>query len=305
MLLKNNCYQGDCLDLLKQIDDCSIEAVLTDPPYFLDKLDNHWDRAVVDSTKNMGTVKSLPSGMRFDRAQGKAFYDFYFKVCKELLRVLKPGGYFFSFGPPRLYHNMASAIEDAGFLIKDQLMWLYTQNQPKAQGMQNFIKKMKVDEATKEKLLIEWAGWKTPQIRSNHEPIAMAQKPTDGTFLKNQIVHGVGLVNTNHKVGKDEDKFVSNVLSTSEISDIIDNHFLIAKPNKKEKGEYNTHKTVKPVDVCRQLIRLVTLPGALVLDPFIGSGTTAVAAKQLGRDYIGFDLDPENINISNRRIAEA
>ena len=308
MEINKNClYNGDCVMLLKNMGECSVDAVVTDPPYFLDKLDNHWDKKEVNSKKyqEKGTVTSLPAGMKFDPAQGKAFYTFYVQVAKELLRILKPGGYFFSFGPPRLYHNMASAVEDAGFLIKDQFMWLYTQNQPKAQGMTNFIRKMSgIDEKTKEKLLIEFEGWKTPQVRSNHEPIVMAQKPLEGTFLKNQMKYKVGLVNTKNKVGNANDKFVSNVMSTEGINDIIDSHFLISKPSKKEKGEYNTHKTVKPVDICKQLIQLVTLPGAVVLDPFIGSGTTAVACKQLNRDYIGFDLDEENIKISRRRIDE-
>lgn len=208
---------------------------------------------------------------------------------------------------------MACAIEDAGFLVRDQFIWLYLQNQVKAQGMQNFLKKaVWLTDDQKVQLEKELAGWKTPQIRSNHEPMCVAQKPLDDTFLKNQKEHGVGLMNCNLKVG--DAKFVSNVMSTLTgaydsgddefVADVV-RHFLVAKPSKSEKGEYNDHKTVKPLELCRHLISLTTLPGALVLDPFVGSGTTCIAAKQLGRRFLGFDLNEAHVRICRQRLAAA
>jgi len=301
----NDVYKGDCLDHMKPLADNSVDLCLTDPPYFLDKLDDTWNKEVVDSKKyqNKGTVRSLPAGMKFDRNQGKKFYDFYLRVSKEIMRILKPGGFFLSFSSPRLYHRMACAVDDAGFYVRDQMIWLYTQNQVKAQGMSNFIKKTKgLTQKEKDKYVKEFEGWKTPQIRSNHEPICLAQKSLDGTFLMNQIKHGVGLINCNIKVGNN--KFVSNILSSEKIYEEIDSHFLIGKPRKEEKGDYNDHKTVKPLILCQHLISLTTLPEALVFDPFVGSGTTCVAAKLLNRNYIGFDLDENNIKISKRRLEE-
>ncbi|HIJ60757.1 MAG TPA: hypothetical protein HPP56_09140 [Nitrospirae bacterium] len=90
----NSLLHGDALCLLKQIDDNSIDLVLTDPPYFLDKMDNKWDSERVANIKNLQVVKSLPAGMRFDKEQGKRFYDWYCEVSLELLRITKPGGAF-------------------------------------------------------------------------------------------------------------------------------------------------------------------------------------------------------------------
>jgi DNA modification methylase len=299
----NNIYQGDCRELLDKMHDKGIyvDAVITDPPYGLHFMSGeNWDEKRIHSKANQGLVSSLPSGMKFDPKQGKNFYKFYLEVSEKLIKVMKPGAFFFSFGPPRLYHNMASAVEDAGFHIKDMWEWLYTQNQPKAQSMDHFIDLKDWDEETKNKIKEQLKGWKIPQVRSNHEPIVMAQKPLDGTYLNNQIVHGVGLVNTNIRVG--DDKFVSNVVTT-ETDEIFSGHFLVSKPNKEERKD-NPHKTVKPKTLMRHLISLVTMPGAVVLDPFVGSGTTAVAAKQIGRNYIGFDLNRENVEYSLRRLSK-
>ena len=77
------------------------------------------------------------------------------------------------------------------------------------------------------------------------------------------------------------------------------------KPTKKEKGDYNDHKTVKPLAICEYLIQLSSFSQhAVVLDPFVGSGTTAVAAKKLGKDYIGIDSSEKYVKISERRIRE-
>lgn len=117
---------ADALDILPLIESNSIDVVLTDPPYFLDKLDNNWDHEEVSNQNNQYTIKSLPAGMKFDREQGKRFYSWYYTISKEIYRLLKPGGFFFSFSSPRLYHRMASAIDDAGFGIRDAFIWLYT-----------------------------------------------------------------------------------------------------------------------------------------------------------------------------------
>jgi len=143
----NKIVCGDSLKLLPRLAANSIDVVLTDPPYFLDKLDNNWDYHKVSNKRNQYAVKSLPSGMKFDREQGNRFYAWYLDVSKEIFRVLKPGGFFFSFSSPRLYHRMASAIDDAGFEIRDGFMWLYTQNQAKAMSVDHFIKKLKISES--------------------------------------------------------------------------------------------------------------------------------------------------------------
>ncbi len=299
----NKIICSDTLELLPKIEDNSIDVVLTDPPYFLDKLDDSWNYEEVSSQKNQYTIKSLPAGMKFDRDQGKKFYKWYLKISEEIFRVLKPGGFFFSFSSPRLYHRMASAIDDAGFEIRDTFMWLYTQNQAKAMSVNHFIKKMNVDEEIKEEIKEKLDGWKTPQIKSCFEPIAMAQKPTDQTYLNNILKHEVGMFNTNVKIG--ENMYPANVFTVDNINALIDKTFLLPKPTKKEKGDYNDHKTVKPLAICEYLIKLSAFSeNAVILDPFVGSGTTALAAKKLGKNYIGIDANKKYVKISERRLKE-
>ncbi len=306
--MKNNKFVNkiicaDALELLPQIEEGSIDVVLTDPPYFLDKLDNNWNYEKVSNQSNQYTIKSLPSGMKFDREQGKRFYAWYADISKEIFRILKPGGFFFSFSSPRLYHRMASAIDDAGFEIRDVFMWLYTQNQAKAMGIDHFIRKINIDEKAKEKIRVKLNGWKTPQIKSCFEPIAMAQKPTDRTYLNNMLKHDVGLLNTNVRIG--DNMYPANVFTIDSINELIDKAFLLSKPTKKEKGEYNDHKTVKPLAICEYLINLSAFSkNAIVLDPFVGSGTTAVAAIKSGKNYIGIDANEKYVKISERRIKE-
>lgn len=299
----NKIICADTLELLPQIESDSIDVVLTDPPYFLDKLDNNWDYEEVSNHNNQYVIKSLPAGMKFDKEQGKKFYVWYLKIAEEIFRILKPGGFFFSFSSPRLYHRMASAIDDAGFEIRDVFMWLYTQNQAKAMGVDHFIQKMNIDEKAKEKIKEKLNGWKTPQIKSCFEPIAMAQKPADQTYLNNMLKHEVGLLNTNIKIGNN--MYPANVFTVNSINELIDKTFLLPKPTKLEKGEYNDHKTVKPLAICEYLIKLSAFSkNAVILDPFVGSGTTAVAAKKLGKNYIGIDANEKYVKISEKRLKE-
>jgi len=299
----NKIICADALKLLPQIEKNSIDVVLTDPPYFLDKLDNNWNHEEVSNQNNQYIIKSLPAGMKFDREQGKRFYAWYLDISKEIFRILKPGGFFFSFSSPRLYHRMASAIDDAGFEIRDAFMWLYTQNQAKAMGVDHFVRKLDLNEKAKEKIRAKLNGWKTPQIKSCFEPIAMAQKPVDQTYLNNMLKHKVGLFNTNVRIG--DNMYPANVFTIDSINALIDKAFLLPKPTKKEKGEYNDHKTVKPVAICEYLIKLSAFAkNAVVLDPFIGSGTTAMAAKKLGKNYIGIDINEKYVKIAEKRLKE-
>jgi len=299
----NHLFCEDALQFLPNLASNSIDLVLTDPPYFLNKLDNNWNTTKVSKTDNLWVIKSLPAGMKFDREQGRRFYKWYNVVSRELFRVLKPGGYFFSFSSPRLYHRMVQAMDDAGFEIRDGFIWLYTQNQPKAMSINHFIDRLDMSEPEREELKTRFHNWKTPQIKSCFEPIAMAQKPLDGTFLENMTKYEVGLMNTAVKIG--DDMFPANVVSTELMNSTIDRAFLVAKPKPREKGGFNHHKTVKPLSLCEYLIKLVVFSkDGVILDPFIGSGTTAVAAQRLGVNYIGCDINAEYLDIARRRLED-
>lgn len=294
---------ADVLETLPLMPPAWIDAVITDPPYFLDKLDNEWtpERTARRVYKKQ-TVHNLPPGMKFDPAQGRRFYEWYIEVSRELFRVLKPGGFFFSFSSPRLYHRMACAVEDAGFHIRDCFMWLYTQSQPKAMSLQRFVDRMPMGEAEKAAIKSRLKHWKTPQLKSCFEPILVAQKPCDGTFLDNMLKHQTGLFNTEARIGAE--MFPANVLVVEGVEETLNKYFLIPKPTAEERGSYNSHQTVKPLALCEYLIQLCTVAGAVVLDPFLGSGTTIVAARNLGRRYVGIDINPEYVEIAHRRLQE-
>ncbi len=302
----NKVSYGECVDMMKKMSANSIDMVCTDPPYFLDGLGNDWNKESLDTKGSSAVVGNLPKGMKFDRNQSKKFNEFYSKVSAEVFRILKPGGAFVSFSSPRLYHSMAMAIEDAGFEIRDMLGWIYTQSQVKAFSQDHIIDKDKTLTAEqKNKLKETCTNWKTPQLKPAIEPMCLAVKPIEGRYIDNFQKYGTGLMNTSDETKTGEGFFPSNILTTEEVEESMDRVFLVSKPNKTEKGDYNTHLSVKPVQLISHLVKLFTKENAIVLDPFMGSGTTGVACVQSKRRYVGFDINQEYIKIAERRIREA
>ena len=215
---------------------------------------------------------------------------------------MKPGAYFLSFSSPRLYHAIAMSCEIAGFEIRDMINWNYTQSMPKGMSMNHIIQKMKISEEEKAKLIEEYTDFKTPQIRSCFEPICVAMKPIGKlTFIKNELQFKTGLLDFSQKVGADKDRVPANIITTEEYNDVYDKNFLVSKPGKKEKGEGNSHITVKPVALMEHLVQLFSKKGSLVVDPFLGSGTTALACKNTGRKCIGIELNKEYYEIALAR----
>lgn len=197
---------------------------------------------------------------------------------------------------------MASAIDDSGFEMRDCFIWLYTQNQPKAMTLHHFINKSNITVREKEKLNRKFKDWKTPQVKSCHEPIAMAQKPLDGTYVENSLKHNVSLINTQIRQGVHKNMFVSNIMTCEYINHRVDKVFLVDKPKAKEKGTFNNHKTVKPLALFKYLVSLTAKKGSIVLDPFIGSGTTALACKERNCQFIGVEINRQYIDIALKRL---
>jgi site-specific DNA-methyltransferase (adenine-specific) len=289
-----------CLDGMKKLPENSIDMVCTDPPYFLDGLGDDWNKGKLDKKGASSVVGNLPKGMKFDRKQSRKFYEFYSEVSKEIFRVLKPGGAFVSFSSPRLYHSMTMAVEESGFEIRDMLAWVYTQSQVKAFSQDHIIEKDKTKSREQKDNLKELCkDWRTPQLKPAIEPMCLAVKPIEGRYIDNFEKYGTGLLNTSDET-KVDGKFPSNVMTTQE--GVLDTVFLVKKPTKAEKGDFNTHLSVKPLELVEHLIKLFTKDESIILDPFMGSGTTAVAAVKSNRKYIGFDINQEYIDISNKRV---
>ena len=440
---------GDCLVELKNLPDNSIDACITDPPYELGFMGKAWDSTGV--------------AYRID-------------LWKEVLRVLKHGGHLLSFGGSRTYHRMACAIEDSGFEIRDQIMWIYGSGFPKSLNIGKAIDKtqgnerevigkkggtyadIKRDKETGQdglhggiarerprvevydtKGTSEWEGWGTA-LKPAHEPIVLARKPlSEKTIVENVLKWGVGgLAIDNCRIKTDDDlaknyksvrksddvmgervgkfgfrqgkdseceatestalgRFPANIIhdGSDEVIDLFPNtiskwgkqgkskgsplfgwdkqnaidtekfignfgsasrFFYCAKANKSERDkglsemeesitgiknasgrsyktkcrncekeirydgregrcmcknpdEYypdvkgkNNHPTVKPLALMKYLITLVTREGQVVLDPFMGSGTTGMACKELRRNFIGIEMNKDYHEIAQKRI---
>jgi len=258
-------------------------------------------------------------------------------------KLLKPGGHLLAFSASRNYHRMAVAIEDGGFEIRDQMMWLYGSGFPKSHNIGKNVDKTLGNVGKN-----EWEGWGTA-LKPAHEPIAVGRKPiSESTVAKNVLKHGTGAINIDaSRVESDEDvegRFPANIMhdgsdvvqdifpknkNTRHMSykrsggDFIDGipnqeekswfvteegsaarYFYCPKVSKKERGENNKHPTVKPRELMKYLVRLVTPKGGTVLDPFMGSGSTGMAAKDLGFDFIGIEKSEDYFKICQERIEQ-
>lgn len=283
-----NIRRGDCRLELPKLESASVDFVCTDPPYFIDGMGDEWDAdRLHNKASKAGVVGGLPVGMKFDREQGKRLYDFLLPVCQELFRVLKPGAYCCVFSQARLYHRTAMALEDSGFEVRDMLGWCYT-GQAKAFSQSHFVKRRKdLSEAERERIIKELDGWKTPQMTPCIEPIVLAQKPKEGTFVDNWLKWGVGLMNANERL---DGAFPKNLIYVDKSERRNDCDFKVE------------HLTPKPVKLISHLIRLFTRENQVVLDPFMGSGSHGQAALQSGSDFIGFELDEGYYELCKRRL---
>jgi site-specific DNA-methyltransferase (adenine-specific) len=201
---------GDCLEVLKGMADDSVDAVVTDPPYGLSFMGKRWDYDV-------------PS----------------VEIWAECLRVLKPGGYLLAFAGTRTQHRMAVRIEDAGFEIRDLIMWVYGSGFPKSLDVSKAIDKragaerevlqtipdrwagkgavlQRATQALAESVDItapatpearQWSGWGTA-LKPALEPITVARKPFPSTVAANVLEHGTGALNVDGcRVGAGADDF--------------------------------------------------------------------------------------------------
>ena len=417
---------ADCIEAMKAMPDNSVDSIVTDPPYELGFMGKSWDA----------------SGIAFN-----------VEVWREALRVIKPGGHLIAFSGSRTYHRMAVAIEDAGFQIRDQIMWVYGSGFPKSHNIAKQLDKLAgvkgevIGEKTgkgyssqQEKNLEhgfreykaglphehadlneyalasdeakQWDGWGTA-LKPAHEPMVLARKPVIGTVANNVLTFGVGGLNIDgSRVGSEggtklvegdfvpvpeEEKvyglghknyafgkpveglgrfpanfihdgsdevvalFPSNVRGGAGATNIglvsfdVSNKnlgqkltsqagladsgsaarfFYCAKASKRDRNEglegfeakrdhdgradggvggdnprnrtnnakLNHHPTVKPVTLMQYLVRLVTPPNGIVLDPFMGSGSTGKACAYEGFEFIGIDQSAEYVAIAQARI---
>ena len=374
---------GKMEEELRKLPDNSVDSVVTDPPYGISFMSKKWDYDV-------------PSAAMWE----------------EVYRVLKPGGHLISFSSARTYHRMAVEVEDAGFEIRDQIMWVYGSGFPKSHNIGKGVDKKLGNERTvvgdnpnhrtSEALFelgfqggkgdgkvtkgsSEWEGWGTA-LKPAHEPMVLARKPFKGTVVDNTLKWGVGGINvdasrvpteetiTTHSNGKgctgdggiyghfanqqggqsagqELGRFPANFIHDG--SDEVVEHFpdkagaqapvkgdepshtkqnaiygdysmvegkpmavrdnlgsaarffyvpKVSKKDRNEGGVDNKHPTVKPTDLMHYVIRMVTPAGGVVLDPFMGSGSTGKAAVRNGYEFIGIEMEQSSFDVAKARI---
>jgi site-specific DNA-methyltransferase (adenine-specific) len=274
-------YNEDCLVAFQRLRDNSVDFIATDPPYFLDGMDNEWsDKELKKKQSKAGAIGGLPVGMKFDPEQGKRLEHFFERVSNNALRVLKPGGFMVAFSQGRLFHRLAIGAENAGFEIRDMLVWEHNGGQGKAFTQDHFVRKMKIPADEKERIIRKLQNRRTPQLRPKFEAVLLAQKPKQGTFVENWLEWRTGLIETQFDVQQ------STV-------------FHYKKPHK---AKLIDHMTVKPIDLMTRLIEVFSVKGQTVLDPFLGSGSTGVAALEAGRKFIGFEIEKRYFDMAAKRL---
>jgi len=229
----------------------------------------------------------------------------------ECLRVLKPGGHLVAFGGTRTWHRLATAAEDSGFEIRDSLVWLYSSGMPKSLNVQRDLA-----HAGHESLGQQWSGWGSA-LRPAHEPVVLARRPLEGTMVNNVVTWGLGPLNlaglSVPDPGSNESpRWPANVHLDDESARALGAHkgqdpsraFWVSKPNAQERVVVDgiAHPTVKPLELMRRLVRMVTPTEGTVLDPFVGSGTTLEACALEGLRGIGIERDDDYVPLIQQRM---
>lgn len=298
-LKRNNIYKGNSIKLIKEIPVSTVDLILSDIPYGIsyddwDILHNNTNSALGGHSK--AQIKNSAFKRRgkplngWSEADKKIPYE-YQKWCskwaKSWLDVLKPGGSCFIFAGRRYAHRCIVALEDSGFTFKDMLSWDKGNAVHRAQHVSSvFNRRHDISNAEK------WKDWRLANLRPEFEPILWFQKPyrVGTTITDNILRYGVGAWNE-----KAIQKYnIGNYRSSANIFKVettIEDH--------------RYHEAQKPLNLMKLLIEMTTRPGQLVVDPFMGSGTTCVAAKELSRGFIGMELEPQYYEIAQKRISNS
>ncbi|HZG52171.1 MAG TPA: site-specific DNA-methyltransferase [Pyrinomonadaceae bacterium] len=288
----NKITLGDCLKHIPQLTDKSIDLFLSDIPYGI-SLDD-WD--VIHNNTNSALLGKSPaqegkSGFKrrgkpingwaqSDRNIGLEYQNWCMDWATKVYPKMKDGSSLFVFGARRTIHRVINAFEDSGFLLKDVLAWKKPSAHHRAQRLSIVLERRNLIEESR-----KWDGWRLGNLAPIWEPIAWFMKPykIGGTITDNILENEVGAMNT-------EECNIDGGSPTNLLSFGFRN------------DEVRIHEAQKPLDLIEHLIKLTTRKNQLVIDPFMGSGTTAVAAKALDRSFIGFEKNPEFYEDSTKRL---
>ena len=290
----NNITCGDCRLHLPKLTDKSIDLFLSDIPYGINLAD--WD--VLHANTNSALLGQSPAqvGKSGFKRRGKPINGWsqadrnigleYQQWCQEwtdmIWPLMKNGSSLFVFGARRTIHRVVNAFEDSGFLLKDVLAWNKETAHHRAQRLSVvYERRGLIAEAE------AWKGWRLGNLAPVYEPIAWFMKPykIGGTVATNVLENDLGAM---------------NITACQNIGISPTNLLTFGF----QRDERKIHEAQKPLNLIKFLIDLTTKKQHVVLDPFMGSGTTAVAARELDRNFIGFEIEPKFHQESHRRLRE-
>ncbi len=293
--MKSILYNDDCINGLRNILVNSVDVCITDPPYNYEFIGHKWDANEIERRlnriqnsktliKNIPYGSGLAGGVRNQRWYERNsdnindYRNWIKKWGEGVFRVLKPGAFILVFNSTRTVAHVQVALEEVGFYARDILVWRRGSGIPKGINLSKKLERDGYQDATK------WVGWHSC-LRNEWEAIALLQKPLEINYPNTVIKWGVGVLRTRNGKGGFKSNIIENI-------------------HQEEKQQYNIHCTVKPVALIKQLIEL-TVPiekDRIILDPFMGSGTTAIATLDLGLTYLGFEIVPQYYQIAQERI---
>lgn len=366
---------ADCLEAMAAMEPESVDAIVTDPPYGLGFMGKTWDDAARLASVPPSAVRLAesgrdpypktgkgPSAVAFD---GRAFQSWCRQWAEAAYRVAKPSAYLLAFGGTRTVHRMTVALEDAGWIIRDMLVWAYASGFPKSKASlkpawepivmarkPGPLRMLAIDECR--------IGWGADQPTQEEWNRAGSSGKPGANGYAGQFSKGMKDAYAEGKIPVPSGRWPANVILTDPIFDggvegvvgggevaaakpervglrggtawhgmdgfgspdkegrwpadpggTYSRFFLIPKADRSDREpiigrdgieRVNVHPTVKSTDLMRHLVRLVTPTGGTVLDPFLGSGTTGLAAEMEGFEWIGIEREAEYIAIAEARL---
>jgi DNA modification methylase len=314
---------GECVEEMACISASRVDAVVCDPPYGIGWKNQRWDSQAIH--ERAGRNGRLP--------KGKAFEVWCEAWGGESLRVMKPGAHLLAFGSPRTYHRLVSGLENSGLEIRDSLMWLYGTGMAKSRrypggrssalkpAFEPIVLARRPPEGTIGEALalhgtgaLEAAacrvnGRHPANVIPSHEQECREESCAPGCAAALLDFEAPGGSASKQRVGPSRFLYCPKPSRAERDAgceglpaEALD-FFPDAAGPRPDTVTRNPHSTLKPIELMRWLVRLVSPSDGLVLDPFMGSGTTGIAAALEGRRFYGIESDARYVDIARARIA--
>ncbi len=272
----NTVFNKSCHPEMKELADASVDMIFTDPPYFQYRAQN---------VKRLKNHKDVVTEFDFDGFLSEEEYLAFLKdILKESYRVAKPGASGYLFCADDFVSYLNRIIETVGFKVRKIIHWHKTNPFPAISSRKMFANSME--------LLIHFskgspATWNHKPVNEMHNFLNTAITIAD---IEDLIIKYRGEDKIEHLLA-----LMKEALRVGVPDNLIENPICMGK-------ERTLHKTQKPLKVCIPFIEISSNPGDVILDPFMGAGSTAVAALQTGRNFMGYEIDSGYCNLIQKRF---